>query len=63
MRSRTAVLNLVGLMMLGLIVFAGALAPAVSAGPVNAFMVGDDEISTEAGTPATLLPAGPEACP
>jgi len=52
MRSRTTALNLVGLMMLGLMVFTAALAPAVSADPVNAFMVGDDQLTTEAGTPA-----------
>ncbi|OPX61227.1 MAG: Small-conductance mechanosensitive channel MscMJ [Methanomassiliicoccales archaeon PtaB.Bin215] len=53
MRSRTA-LHLAGLLLLGLIVFSSALAPAVSADPVNAFIVRDSELTTEAGTPASF---------
>ncbi len=53
MRSRTA-LYLAGLFLLGLMVFTAALAPAVSADPVNSFMVGENELTTEAGTPASF---------
>ncbi len=53
MRSRT-VLNLAGLMLLGLLVFTAAFAPTASAGQVNAFMVGQDELTTVAGTPASF---------
>lgn len=53
MRSRTA-LYLAGLLMLGLMVFTAAFAPAVSAAPVNAFTVGNGEQTVEAGTPASF---------
>ena len=53
MRSRTA-LNLAGLLLLGLMVFTAAFVPAVSADRVNGFMVGDAELTTAAGTPASF---------
>ncbi len=51
MRSRTA-LHFAGLVLLGLLVFAAAMAPAVSADPVNVFTVGENDQTAEAGTSA-----------
>ena len=51
-RSRQALFHLTGLMVLGLVVLMGALAPAVSAEPVNAFLIGEEQRETSAGTTA-----------
>ncbi|NLX46797.1 MAG: mechanosensitive ion channel family protein [Euryarchaeota archaeon] len=52
--SRRATLNFAGLALLGLLLSVAALAPSVSAAPVNSFLIGDEDQEIWAGDSVTF---------